>query len=178
MAPINIIGVVGLIVLLLYIAADMRPAIEWRGESLILRYARWLRWFALFAACAMPVLITVIVIGNPPKEPGDGWIIIGNYVLFGVLSGYLFLETVGFSVTITVKGLECKSGWRRRRFVPWEEITGLTTGVVTKRFVLRTRGGYRYHVPMQLVPGLGYFLAAVKKHLSAGAGQVGAEKRP
>src|SRR3984957_1429295 len=142
MAPINIIGVVGLILLLLYIAWDMPPAIEWRGEAVTLRYARGLRWFALFAACAMPLLITVIAIGNPPKEPGDGWIIIGTYVLFGVSSGYLLLETVGFAVTITDKGLQCQSGWRRRRFVPWEEIVDLTAAEMSKHFVLRTRGGY------------------------------------
>jgi hypothetical protein len=177
MSAINIIGIVGLLALLLYIAHDMPRAIEPRGDSLTLRYARGLRWYALFTACGMPILLTTIAIGNPPKERGDGWIIAASYLLFVVLCGYLLLETVGFAVTITDRGLECRSGWRRRRFVPWEEITGLTTAPLTKRYVLLTRSGYRYRVPMQLVPGLPSLLAKVEAHLASARAQDAAEKQ-
>jgi hypothetical protein len=164
LSPLNIIGIVGLVLLLLYIAADMPRAIERRGESITLRYTRSLRWFALFSACGMPLLITVILIGNPPKEPGDEWCIAGSYALFGVLCGYLLLETVGFAVTITDKGLECRSGWRRRRFVPWEEVTGLVPSEIMKNLVLRTRNGYRFRIPSQCIPGSKYFLDAMEAH--------------
>jgi hypothetical protein len=164
LSPINIIGIVGLVVLVFYVAADMKPAIERHGGSLTLRYARPLRWFALFTACGIPLLITLILIGNPPKDPGDEWCIAGSYALFGVVCGYLLVETAGLSVTITERGLECRSGWRRRRFVPWEDVNGLTVPEITKHFVLHARGGYRFRVPMQLVPGLADFLTAVGAH--------------
>jgi hypothetical protein len=171
MSSENIVGAVGLLGLLLYLAWDMPPAIKRTGGSQTLRYARWLRWYSLFAALGIPLGITVLAIVFPPKDDSEEWAIAGVYALFAVPSTYLLLESIGFAVTITDKGLECRSGWHRRRFVPWKDVTGLTTSKITKHFVLLTRGGYRYRVPALLVPGLSDFLEAVHSHLSGSTGQ-------
>jgi hypothetical protein len=69
-----------------------------------------------------------------------------------------------FALTISADGLECQSPWRRKRFVKWDEIDDVTPGEIGKWYVLRARGGYRFRVPLQQVPGLSDFLAAVTRY--------------
>jgi hypothetical protein len=154
MSSDNILGVIGLLCLVVFVAWDMRPAIERSAGKVILRYAWWVRCFFLASAFVIPLGITLLGISKEPKNPADLRAFIGLYALFAVLSVPSWWMTTRFSLTITAAGLECRSPWRGRRFVAWDEVVALTPSQAIQWHILQTSSGYRFCIPNQGVPGL------------------------
>jgi hypothetical protein len=164
MDAVNILGAVGWLGLIAWVAWDMPPAVEHQGGSITLRYSRWVRCYFLFAAFGIPLGFTVVAIFKPPENDGDLWAIAGLYALFGVLSLPFWWETIHFSLTISATGLECRSGWRGVRRAAWTDVASLFASEFGRWFLLRTHSGPVIRVPSQFMPGLSCFLEAVEKH--------------
>jgi hypothetical protein len=160
----NILGVIGLLLLIGYVAWDMPPTIERSAGKVTIRYAWWVRCYFLVAAFAIPLGITVLGIYKEPKGSEMGCFI-GLYALFGVLSVPWWWMTTRFAATISDAGLECHSPWRGKRFVPWSEVVGLTRSEVVQWDVLQTRDGYRFRIPWQAVPGLPLLQSSIDHHV-------------
>jgi hypothetical protein len=159
----NILGAVGILCLLAWVARDMPPTIRRESGKTTIRYAFWVRCFYLFSAFALPLALTLWAIVNRPEE-GEMWCLLASYALFAFLTGPVWWMVTRFALTISDEGLECHSPWRRTRFVKWSEIEEVTFGEMGRWYVLRAVDGYRFRVPQQAVPGLGDFLAAVGRH--------------
>jgi hypothetical protein len=163
----NILGAVGLLLLVLYAAWDIPGAIERDGERVTLRYAWWVRCYFLFAAFAIPVGITLLAIVKEPRDTGEMWSLCGLYALFGVLGVPSWWMTTRFALEISPAGLVCRSPWRGSRFVPWEKVDRLCQGEMVQWYILRSRDGYAFRFPYQCVPGLPLLLEEMKKHAPA-----------
>jgi hypothetical protein len=159
----NILGAVGLLSLLVWIAWDMPPAIKRESSTTTIRYTFWVRCFYLFGSFAIPLGLTLLAIVNRPRED-EMWCLFLSYALYGILNLPMWWIVTRWGVTISERGLECRSPWRRRRFVTWDEIVDVTYGEVGKWYILRTRDGYRFRVPQQMIPGVHDFLQAVSQH--------------
>jgi hypothetical protein len=166
--PTIALAVVGFLSLLAWAAHRGRPRIDPHTGALLFRHSIVLRGFAFFSAFVIPLGITVLVFFKPPKDEGDVWAILGLYGLFGVLSAPLLWEATRFSLVVSPDGLDCRSPWRPRRFVPWDEVVGLSYSQINSWFVLRTADGWKFRV-LGLVPGLSQFLEQVERHLPAWA---------
>jgi hypothetical protein len=161
----NILGALGLLVLLVWIALDMPAGVERRrGGTTTLHYAAWVRWYFLFAAFAIPVGITLLAIVHKPKDDDEMIALYFVYALFAVISLPMWWLTTRFSLEISAKGLRCRSPWRGTRFVAWDEIVKLSRSEIWRCYFVEARGGYRFGVPDQMFPGVDYFLAALARH--------------
>ena len=165
LSGVNILGVLGGLALLSWVAWDMPASIEGVGDKLTLRYNRWVRGYFLFAAFGIPLGLTVLAIVNRPKDDEEMWCLLFLYLLFAVLTLPCWWETMCFSLTISSAGLECGSPWRGRRFVPWNDVVRVSRNKIYKWYVVETRSGYCVRVPQQLIPGLGAFMWVMEQRL-------------
>lgn len=62
-------------------------------------------------------------------------------------------------------GLDCRSPWRRRAIVRWEEVADVSFTGPLAWFEVRTTGGGRVRVPTHL-GGLDAFLETCERHLT------------
>jgi hypothetical protein len=166
---VNILGAVGILGLLTWIAIDMPPAIQREEGKTTIRFAFWIRCFYLFYAFAIPLGLTLMAIVHRPP-PEEMWCLFASYALIGFISWPMWWIVTRFALSISADGLECHSPWRRKRFVKWDELKEVTYGVVGRWYVLRARSGYRFrvsgldHIFGKLAPGLDDFQAAVAQH--------------
>jgi hypothetical protein len=165
LSEVNILGAVGALLLMLYVAVDMPPAVQaGPGSTVTLRYARWWRVYLLLLAFAVPLAITLLARVRPPRHEEETNPLLRLFALFCGLSLPMWWATTNFSLTISPEGLVCGSPWRGKRFVPWGDLVEVRHGMVVQWYVLRTRGGYCFRVPCECVPGLPLFLEAVARH--------------
>jgi hypothetical protein len=165
----GIIGgaVVGFLGLLLWAAQRGKPAVAADG-TLIFRHSWLFRGFALFGGIGIPLAITVLVIFNPPKKPGDGYAILGLYGLFILLSAPLLWESWRFAVYVSPQGIECRSPWRPGRFLPWSDIEEVSFQTTNTWFVIRSKDDWKFRIHL-MVPGLSQFLEQCEQHLPSSA---------
>lgn len=161
------VPVIGFLGLLMWAAQRGRP-VAGPGGTLVFRHSLLLRGFSLLMAFGIPIGITVLMFFNPPKNESDVGAIIGLYALFGLLSAPLLWESMRFALTVTPAGLDCRSPWRGRRFLPWEDVKEVSYNATNSWFVIRARDGWKFR-PSILVPGLAKFLEECEKRLPLSA---------
>jgi hypothetical protein len=89
--------------------------------------------------------------------------------LFGIVSSAFLLWGVNRrSLVITDEGLDCRSPWGRRRFVPWGDVTAISYSRNLSRFLVETKDGWKFRLS-RMLPGLDRFLAECERHLPADA---------
>jgi hypothetical protein len=165
---IPIVGgaVIGMLALLMWAARIGRPRVDPETGALLFRHSAIFRGFSLFAAFGIPLGITVLVIFHPPKKEGDVGAIISIYALFAVLSAPLLWESMRFALTVSAEGLDCRSPWRGRRFIAWDEVQDISFSKINSWFIIRAADGWKFRVST-FVPGLTHFLEACEDHLRA-----------
>lgn len=163
-SSISAIATVTFLGLLLWTAQRGKPTVDPKTGVLLFRHSILFRGFALFAAFGIPLGITILVIFMPPEKEGDTEIILGLYAFFAFLSAPLLWESMRFALFISPKGLDCRSPWRRKRFLPWNEVNALSYSVLNSWFVIRASDNWKFRVSI-LVPGLSKFLAQCEQHL-------------
>jgi hypothetical protein len=156
------VAVIGFLGLLMWAAQRGRPATDPRTGALLFRHSGLFRGFSLFMAFGIPLGITVLVLFKPPEKQSDVYAIAGIYGLFFLLSFPLLWESMGFALGVTDEGLDCKSPWRGRRFVYWDEVVEVSFS--GGNFVIRAADGYKFRVST-FVPGLTAFLQRCERHL-------------
>ncbi|MBY0524144.1 MAG: ABC transporter permease [Gemmataceae bacterium] len=166
--PIISISVLAFMGLLLWAAQRERPVADPVAGTVRIRHSMVFRWFSYFMAFVPPLGITVLLFFNPPRKDGDVFAIVFLYLLFGGLSAPLLWESLCFSVVLSSEGLDCRSPWRGRRFIPWNEVQELSYGAVNSWFIIRTRAGDRFRVSI-LVPGLKLLLEQFEQRLPSKA---------
>jgi hypothetical protein len=162
--PIGMAVVLGMLGLTFWAARGRRVAADERLGELLLRHPLVLRIFAVVIGVGVPVGILVLSIVFPPKDEGEMGAIFGVHALFAALSAPLLLESFRFALVLTPEGLDCRSPWRGRRFVPWPEVESITYSNAGSWFLIQAQDGYRFRLP--LVTGrLDRFLERCEEHL-------------
>ncbi len=133
------------------------------GE-LVMTYSLPLRVVGVGLGLLAPTLLIVLLLAAPPK--GQEQVLaagIGGTV-FALLGGFLLLETLRFRVVVSDEGLRSHSPWRPVRFLPWEEVTFVTSHSPTNYLVFHGKGRRRVRVPLWFT-GLDLLVAAARRHL-------------
>jgi hypothetical protein len=156
----NILGAIGGVCLMLFVAFDMPPATERTGDTITLRYARWVRIFYLFATFGVQLGITVLAIYLKPKDDEEMWCLFLSYMLFLILTTPMLWWVTRFSLTLSREGVEYRSHIWGRRFIAWDEVADLSPSQVVQWYILRTHSGSKIRIPSQLVPGMDLLFAA------------------
>lgn len=158
--------------LVIFILSGMLGAAQ-RGKQvteagtgfLVFRYHLILRSFALFMAFGVPIGITALVLAKPPKDESEHQAVFGLYALFAALSAPLLWETMRFALVVSPDGLDCRSPWRPRLFIRWEEIKRVSYSPSLSWFVISATGGNTFRLSI-FVAGLSSFLEACEQNVS------------
>lgn len=124
--------------LALILARNPRPG-PGEGASTY-RYHASFRWLTGGLAASIPGCITVMLFFLPPKNDGDLYAIFFIYTLFAALTLPLAWEVCLFAAILTDKGIDGRSPWRGRRFLPYAKLTRVTFSEQAQVFVIRGEG--------------------------------------
>jgi hypothetical protein len=133
--------------------------------TLVFRYPPLLRWGSVCFAVGVLGALTAAFVVHPPQDWEDTIAVILSYAMFGGLCGVLVWDTFRFRFEVSPDGIDCRSPWRPRRFIPWTEVTGVSFNSPTGWFEVRATDGRRARLPA-LVGGLEAFLEACERRLT------------
>jgi len=154
-----------LLALGLLVAAARRGTPTPTADGLVFRHSAVFRGLALALAVLPPVGITALLFVVPIKDDGDIWAIVGLYGLFLVLGLPLLWETQRYALVVTSQGLDCRSPWRGRFFIRWDDVERVSYSGVNSWFVIHAATGQTFRVSV-FVAGVADFLAECERHLS------------
>ncbi len=161
------LGAIIFMALMSWTAQRGGPAAGSGSQSHTFRYKFAIRWFALFAAFGVPIVITALIAAFPPRA-GAVWYVMGAYVLFVAIGIPLFWETSRYYVSVGAKGLERRSAWTGLRSIPWDDIGEVTYSPFNAWFVFASESGDKIRIH-SLIGGLNHFLQLVEMHLPPAA---------
>lgn len=128
-------------VLVASLVATRWGAVPARAEGAVLRYSTSARMGAMLLGVLPPYVLVAFAWYAPPKDDG-GWIAWGV-----ALAACLFMAALGVIETLFValvldgRGVERRTPWRRRVFVPWKDVVRVHRGVLPGWLVLTSRTG-------------------------------------
>jgi hypothetical protein len=143
------------------------PTADSGADILVFRYPRLLRWGALCFAVGLLGAVTGVALAHPSKDPADTLAIILAYAMFGGLGGVLLWDVFRFRLRVGPDGIDGRSPWRRRRFIRWGEVAGVSFNGPQGWLEVRATDGCTVRLPA-LVGGLGVFLEACERRLTRG----------
>lgn len=132
--------------------------------ALVLRYGLIFRAIGYISLLGGPALVTLVAIAKPPNKAEDYWAILGILGIFCGLGAPLVWETTRFSLAASDQGLDCRSAWKKARYLTWPEIGSISYSVINSWFIIRSRDGWVIHINL-FVPGLKQFLPLCEMHL-------------
>lgn len=147
---------------LLTAARSGEPTYDARSRTLIFRYGKPVRAFALATTLGMPGFFGLLTLIDPPKDR-KGWFEVGTAVgLFVALGLPLVWEFWRYRLSVSETGLTMRSAWRGWRTIPWDHVTAVSYSRMNMWFVVRGRDGstIRFHL---FVSGVGRFLDACER---------------
>jgi hypothetical protein len=163
-----IFSVMAFLGLLMAAAQRGRPRVDPQTGSLLFQHSWLFRGFSLFMAIGVPIGLTALVLFHPPKNNGDLAAILGLFGGFAALIAPLLWESLRFGLVVSPTGLDCRSPWRRGRFIPWGEVKELSYSAVNSWFIIHASDGWKFRVSI-LVAGIGEFLAQCEQRLPPAA---------
>lgn len=134
--------VVGVVYLINRAAAEREPLRV--GDSVVLRYGKSLRGAAT-GLLVMCVLITQQLVRQGTLV--DFWLAI----IATLLLSWLTLESWFSRIVLDDDGLRTRSPWRRRRSIPWTQVTECKFSQKLQRWVLDTRDFGKVRLSAMLV---------------------------
>lgn len=132
--------------------------------AIVLRYGSIFRAIGYISLFAGPVLLGLVSIAKPPNKTEDYLAILGILGIFGGLGAPLVWETTRFSISVSDQGLDCRSAWKKQRYLTWAEIDSISYSVINSWFIIRACDGWKIHVNL-FVPGLNQFLQHCERNL-------------
>jgi len=128
----------------------LKSEIQWIQYGLTFRAAG-----LLFLATPLYVVITSLLAGRRTQA-----LILGSaFTLFGAP---MFLLAFRWKVGYDANGIHCRSAWRRKRFIPWADVTGVRFVDSMKQWVIETRSQGTVRIN-EFVPGVQYLIAELKQ---------------
>jgi hypothetical protein len=151
--------------LFLYSAAAKPAKRDPKSDIIILQYPSAFRILSLVLGLGMSLLLIVLMIIAPFKEPQDPYIAGGMLLFFLILGGCLFLESKS-RVELDQNGVSASSTWRQRRTIRWDDVAEVRFSAGSQYFAIISGQGekIRIHTMMR---GLREFCQTVSERVSA-----------
>jgi hypothetical protein len=108
--------------------------------------------------------ITVLLMFNPPKDPGDEIAIVFLYLLFSGISLPLLWEMTWWRLEVTDEGLACRSPWRGSWTIPWDDVKRLGWSQTAMWFIVEAKRGWWFRFSY-LIAGRDRLLAELERRL-------------
>jgi hypothetical protein len=148
------------------------------GGTILFRYGLLPPGLCLLLPFGMPLVFVAIGLARPDKVGVGPGLAVG--VAFCLMASPFWWETSRYAMVVSPDGIDCRSPWRGRQFVRWDEVEEVRYSSISSWFVLRPRGHRTFRIPT-LVSGLSAFLEECERHLPpealrrarAGYGEVG-----
>lgn len=141
LVPVAVIIIVPLVISTLLKTAAVEAA--FRDGKHWVEYSRVFKRLALLGMLPVPLLLCAWFF----VAPGDQAPLVWLAGIFAVLDGLLLIEFVGVRIGFDDEKIYCFSGWRKRRVIPWTELTSCSFSEAAKWWVIETRnaGKIRIH---------------------------------
>ena len=162
------VAVLGFLGLLALVAQRGRPRVDSRAGTFLFRHSVLLRGFSMLMTFGVQLLVTVLAIFKPPQNLSDVFVILGIISAFAALGTPLLWESTRFALIVSPQGLDCRSPWRRGRFISWNEVKEVSYSNFGSCFVIRSRDAWKFQVPL-FMAGLSVFLEHCEQQLPPGA---------
>ena len=157
------IAATGLLALFCLGAFLTRPRTYGDPDAVLFRHSVILRVIAVVLTLGMSVFLTIMIFLSPPKEH-EVWIPFAAIGFFAALGLPLIWESMRFGLIAMHQGLDCRSPWKRGRFLHWEEVAEVSFGSAGSWFIIRAVDGWKFRIPT-LVPRLARFLEICESYL-------------
>jgi hypothetical protein len=153
------------VLLFLYSAAAKPVTRDPKSGKLVIQYHPALRYLSLVLGLGMSVVLIVVMVIAPFKEPQDPYIAGGLLLLFLMLGGCLFLESKS-RVELDENGVSASSAWRRPRTIRWADVAEVTYSSGSQWFTIISNQGekIRAHTMMR---GMREFCQTLAEKVSA-----------
>jgi len=157
------LAVACLLSILFWAARKGQPTVGTENGTLMFRYHGLFRGFALVGAFGIPLAIFALGVSFPTRED-QLWAILGVVALFAGIGIPLWWEATRYALIVSPEGLNCRSPWRGRLFLPWEEVEEVSYSSMNSWFVIQARGRRKFRVPL-FISGIPAFLDQCEQHL-------------
>jgi Bacterial PH domain len=134
-----------------------QPTVEPKTGFLVFRYHVLARGFVAVFAVGAPIAITALAIAKPPQDQDDYLALFGLFALSAALIVPMLWETMRFVLVVSPEGLDCRSPWRGRQFIRWDEVERMSHNSALSWYVIRAVGGRTIRVSTA-VSGMRSFL--------------------
>lgn len=141
------------------------PWEEGAPEIVRIHYGLVLTFFGWLALFGIPIFAASAAFAKPAGEWSECRSILFLLGLFIPMGAATLWEYRRYLLTATEAGLDCRSAWRRRRFLPWSEIQELSYSQASYWFILRARDGWKFRMSIY-VENPSLLLAILERHLT------------
>ena len=141
------------------------PTVDPADGTLVFRYPPLLLWGSICLVVGVPVGFTAFLVAHPPRDIDDTFLVILAYALLTAPCVALVWEVLRFRLVVGPDGLDCRSPWRRRRFVRWLDVAHVSFDSPLGHFKIHAADGHVVRLPV-LAGGLGSFLGACERRLT------------
>jgi hypothetical protein len=142
-------AVIAVMSLLLWLARRNGPRVDAEPDLLLVRHYIVFRGFAQLAAFGLPAALAVLLLFDPVKDTEEFQSVVALYVVVVALTAPLLWNTQRFALIVSADGLDCRSAWKRRRFISWAEIESIACHSKYKDclwLVIRSKDGWKFRV--------------------------------
>lgn len=165
LTPIVVAGVVPavVIVVLRYLMNSRQDQAAPAEQGCVVQYGKTFKAFVVILTLVAGALVSVVLVVGLAAAP-KGWpVAIGVAAFFALLLVPLYLEFFRVRIIVTEEGLQCRSGWRPKREVRWDEIKSVDFSATLQWYRMHTEGKgiVRLHV---FLSGLQSLFDALKHH--------------
>ncbi len=102
----------------------------------VVRYGRTLKIFVGIMTALVGALVAVVAV----LPPVNWWAPVFVAIFFSLFLLPLYLEFFHVRIVVTQEALQCRSPWRPRRDVRWEEVTSVDFSPSLQWYRIHTRG--------------------------------------
>jgi hypothetical protein len=132
--------------MLVLVSAAKQPARrDAASGTYILEYPSLFRMLGLFCCIVMPLLLIILVIVIPFKNPEDPYAAGGMFALFFLLGLVLYLESKS-RIEFDQKNLSAWSPWRGARSISWGDVADVRYSAGSQYFTVTSGNGTKIRI--------------------------------
>jgi hypothetical protein len=145
-----------------------QPTVDVARGEVCFRHGILMKALGLIACVGVPLFCIVFVFFKPPDSAEDWYAFWGLLIGFPLLGLPLAWESFRYALLVRDRGLECRSPWRGRQFIPWDELQEVSYCAMNMWFVLHATDGYKFRIHMY-VPGVKTLIEMLLGHVPSAA---------
>jgi hypothetical protein len=134
---------------------------------LVYHHRPLVRWGSVCLAAGALGAVTAMFVAHSRRDSGDTIYVILTYSMLGSMVSALVWDVFRYRLVVGPDGLDCRSPWRRRRFIRWADVACVSFNSPVGWFEVRSADGRAVRLPA-IVGNLEAFLEACERRLEPG----------